>query len=179
MHKCTTSVVVQSRMAEMDIVKAGYWTFQLVNTFSAAKFTLLTERCHRSLISNPDTMLKPFGGCGEFGALQYVFLLNQVRGWNTALLAISLYGYSKGPTKDFLGLACLTSALTTFAHIMSGRTAISVIETELTLDAFFGARPAPNYFKIRAYYGPRAYRPAFVTTLLTLITGWAFMKAKK
>ena len=150
-------------MAEMDIEKAGYWTFQLVNTFSAAKFTLLTERCHRSLISNPDTMLKPFGGCGEFGALQYVFLLNQVRGWNTALLAISLYGYSKGPSKDFLGLACLTSALTTFAHVMTGQhhSKDPMIRDYLKKD------------------GINPYGPAVVTTLLTLITGWAFMKAKK
>ena len=147
-------------MAEMDIaVKAGYWTFQLVNTFSAASFTLFTERCHRSLVINPDEMLKTFG----FGALQYEFLLNQVRGWNTALLAISLYGYSKGPSKDFLGLACLTSALTTFAHVMTGQhhSKDPMIRDYLKKD------------------GINPYGPAVVTTLLTLITGWAFMKAKK
>jgi hypothetical protein len=140
-------------------VRAGYWTFQLVNTTSALSFTLFTEKCHRSLVKNSDEMLETFG----FGPLQYEFLLNQVRGWNTALLAISLYGFTKGPSKDFFCLACLTSALTTFAHAMTG---LHHTKEE----------------KIRTYLqreGVNPYGPACLTGLLTLITGWSYLKSRE
>jgi hypothetical protein len=138
---------------------ACFWTFQAVNTLGSLSFSLFPETSHRSMIKNPDQMLQEFG----FGPLQYGMLLNQVRGWNTALLAVSLFGYIKGPqSSDFFQLAFITSVLTTYAHVQTG---IHHAKEE-------------RINKYLSKEGVNPFAPAFASAFLGLITGWAVYKSR-
>ncbi len=99
----------------------------------------------------------------DFGPLQYGMLLNQVRGWNTALLAVSVFGFIKGPqSKDFFLLAFITSILTTYAHVQTG---IHHTREE-------------RVKKYLAGQGVNPFAPAFASGVLGLITGWAVYKSR-
>mmetsp|Transcript_66686 Transcript_66686/g.178356 ORF Transcript_66686/g.178356 Transcript_66686/m.178356 type:complete len:111 (-) Transcript_66686:121-453(-) len=109
-------------------------------------------------MKDPEAMLSDLG----FGQGQYSLLLNQVRGWNTALLGISIFGFIKGSkSKDFFLLASITSALTTYAHIMTALHHVNDEKMQVVLK--------------REKINP--WGPAMLTTLLGLISGWAYFKA--
>lgn len=95
-----------------------FWVFQIMNGLTSLAMVLAPRRFHESMLRAPEPTYLALG----FSTIALEMLHNVIRGQGAALLAVSLYLFSLGPSQRsgflLIGFVCFLSLL---AHIATAR----------------------------------------------------------
>lgn len=97
-------------------INIAFWSFQIINTLTAALMTFLPRQFHESLFKNPHVVYAKLG----FSNIAVEMVHNVIRGHGAVLLAVSIFIFLKGikfrPAYLLMTIVCILSV---FAHMMT------------------------------------------------------------
>jgi hypothetical protein len=98
------------------LMYSAFWSFQIINTFTAFLMTFFPKQFHESLFKNPDIVYKNLG----FSNTAVDMFHNVIRGHGSVLLAVSIFifliGFKFRYVYLLISLVCFFSVYT---HIMT------------------------------------------------------------
>jgi len=98
------------------LINLAFWSFQIINTLTAALMTFIPKQFHESLLKNPQTVYEKLG----MSSITVEMFHNVIRGHGAVLLAVSIFIFMKGikfrPVYLLIAMICIFSV---YAHIMT------------------------------------------------------------
>ncbi len=98
------------------LMHLAFWSFQIINTFTACLMTFIPKQFHESLFKNPEIVYDKLG----FSSIAVEMFHNVIRGHGAVLLAVSIFIFIKGiKSRSVYLLIAIVCTLSVYAHIMT------------------------------------------------------------
>jgi hypothetical protein len=98
------------------LINIAFWSFQIINTLTAALMTFIPMQFHESLLKNPQVVYEKLG----MSSVAVEMFHNVIRGHGAVLLALSIFIFLKGikfrPNYLLIAIVCIFSV---YAHFMT------------------------------------------------------------